>query len=100
MPTLCDLHLPGCVPVSAPPLVCHFLLFHFFFFMLHALCWETGWDLYCQWTPEPVTALYTVWSGSKLEVPSLPLTIFSVYHVSCLLYIFFQIRWERDVGSG
>lgn len=31
---------------------------------------------------------------------SLPHTIFSVDHVSCLLYAFFQIRWERDVGNG
>ena len=87
MPTLCGLYLAGCLPVSAPPLLCHLRLFHLSFFMLHALCWETGWNLYCQRTHEPVTALYTVWSGSKLEV-QLPPT----YNIQCLSHLMSSIH--------
>lgn len=102
MPTLCGLHLSGCLPVSASPLLYHFLLFHLSFFFLCCMLSagkQVGthivnghlnlWLLYTQ------CGVAASWKSSFL-----PHTIFSVYHVSCLLHAFFQIRWERDVGNG
>ena len=53
----CEVASPGFC--SIPSFSCCFLLFYLPFLRLHAPYWGAGWDLFCQWTPAPINALYT-----------------------------------------
>ena len=53
----CEVASPSFCSMSS--FSCHFLLFYLPFLRLHAPYWGAGWDLFCQWTPGPINALYT-----------------------------------------
>ena len=89
-----QLWLTQCLPVSTLSTTSfsgHFLLFHLFFFRLHASCWGAGWDSFCQWTPVPMNALYT--SGIHVERQqarsSIPLHIDHLMYILCLMSFFY-----------
>lgn len=97
MPTLCGLQLTGCLPVSkCSTTSMSFPFVPLSFFILHALFWGAGWDLYCQWTLAPVPALYTRAFSVQWQQAGSPAPFHVEYSMYVMSHVFYMFSSHLD----